>query len=296
MSSIVIRDDDLSFWTSVDEIERLYKPLFDKKVKISFAVIPCAVKSFNMGNFNSFYQDEDSQMPIFENSSIVEYVKDKIKENLVEIMLHGYTHLYSFRSFDGKIKTATSDNLTYYRNRGKKVEFLGEFNNKNFSELNRKVKIGKEMLEEIFGIKVWNFVPPSNQISKSGIKAICSNGLNLSGFIGRKYNREISLRGLFSFLKIIKFKLYNKDITYPIVLDYGRHKELAGYSLTPVTNMPKYNNQIKYCAANNLPFQIATHYWELNEKSGLRSDFYRIVDELLALKFDSKFLMELLNG
>jgi len=34
MSSVVIRDDDLSFWTNVDDIERLYKPLFDKKVKI----------------------------------------------------------------------------------------------------------------------------------------------------------------------------------------------------------------------------------------------------------------------
>jgi len=79
MSSVVIRDDDLSFWTNVDDIERLYKPLFDKKVKISFAVIPCAVKSFNLGNFNSFYQDENSQMPIFENSSMVEYIKDKIK-------------------------------------------------------------------------------------------------------------------------------------------------------------------------------------------------------------------------
>ena len=112
MKALIIRDDDLSFWTNPNEIDFLYKPLFDKRIKISFAAIPCAVKSFNLGDFKSFYQDDNSQAPIFENKDIVEYIRDKIKEGLVEIMLHGYTHLYNFKSFDNNIMVASYENLS----------------------------------------------------------------------------------------------------------------------------------------------------------------------------------------
>lgn len=297
MKALIIRDDDLSFWTNPNEIDFLYKPLFDKRIKISFAAIPCAVKSFNLGNFKSFYQDDNSQTPIFENKDIVEYIRDKIKEGLVEIMLHGYTHLYNFKSFDNNIMTASYKNLSYYRKNNKRIEFLGEFNsNSSFDMLNKKVVEGKKILEDTFLVKVHDFVPPSNQISKDGIRAIYNNNLNLSGFVGRKYNREFSVKGLLSLLRIIGFKILNKDISYPYIIDYGHHKELSGYALTPVTDKLKYQKQIKYCVKNNLPFQIATHYWELNKNEYLKKDFYEIVNKLVDLDFKSKFLQEILNG
>ena len=75
--SLIIRDDDLSFWTNPKEIEKVYKPLFNRKIKISFAAIPFAVNVFNAGNFDIFYQDEYSQTPMSKNSEIVEYIKEK---------------------------------------------------------------------------------------------------------------------------------------------------------------------------------------------------------------------------
>ena len=292
MKSLIIRDDDLSFWTSPEDIDRVYRPLFNRKIKISFATIPFSVQMFNAGNFNTFYQDENSQTPIGKNNKIVEYIKEKIDEGLVEIMLHGYNHLYSFEC-GGVIKTATKENLQKPRELNKKINFLGEYSYQDYETLNIKTKKGKEYLEDIFHVKIRNFVPPSNQIGKAGIKAIVNNNLNLSGLIGKQYNREISIKGLLTYMDRIRFALKNKGITYPKIANYGQHKELAGYALTPSTDWDRYNKQLEYCIKNNLPFQIATHYWELNDK--LQEEFYKFIDKALNYGMESKFLKEILN-
>jgi len=41
-----------------------------------------------------------------------------------------------------------------------------------------------------------------------------------------------------------------------------------------------------------LPFQIATHYWELDEN--LKNKFYDFIDYAIAQDMDSKFLNEVL--
>jgi hypothetical protein len=289
LKNLIIRDDDLSYWTKPQDIEKVYKPLFDKKIKISFATIPFAVNMFNAGNFNTFYQDENSQTDICKNTKIVEYIKEKIDDGLVEVMLHGYNHLYSFE-YEGVIKTATKENLNKPRQLNKKINFLGEYNYQSYEELNKKTKDGKEYLEDLFKVKITNFVPPSNQIGKAGIKAIVNNNLNLSGLIGEKYNREMSIKGLLTYLDRIKFVLQNKGITYPKIADYGSHKELAGFALTPSTNWDRYYKQLEYSKACNLPFQIATHYWELDGK--LQDKFYEFIDKALDDGMKSKFLKE----
>ena len=121
--AFIIRDDDLSYWTKIEDIERVYKPLFDRKIKICFATIPFSVRMFNAGNFDIFYQDLEEK-PIEVNKKLVEYIKEKIDDGLIEIMLHGYNHLYYFES-DGNIKEATKENLEMSRKFGKKIKFLG---------------------------------------------------------------------------------------------------------------------------------------------------------------------------
>ena len=293
MRNLIIRDDDLSFWSSVDEIDAIYKELFDKKIKISFATIAFSVKMHNGGDFNNFYQD-DINKPISKNRELISYIKEKIDENLVEIMLHGYNHLYAFKTKDSdKIYLATKKNLDPFRKEQKEIIFLGEYNYQNFDTLFKKTKEAKEYLEDIFCIKIKNFVPPSNQINKNGIRAIYKNGLNLSGMIDKRYNREVNFRGLYSYFKRILFKVFYKNITYPYVMDYKTHKELCGYALTPSTDFKKYYNQLNFCKEHNLAFQLATHYWELNGE--LRDRFYQIVEYALDNKFESKFLKEVLR-
>lgn len=136
MKKLVIRDDDLSYWTKPEDIDKVYKSLFDKKIKISFATIPFSVEMFNAGNFNTFYQDENSSMPIGKNKETVEYIREKIDDGLVEIMLHGFNHLYSFEC-EGIIKTATKENLQKPRALNKKINFLGEYNYQAYETLNK---------------------------------------------------------------------------------------------------------------------------------------------------------------
>jgi hypothetical protein len=101
------------------------------------------------------------------------------------------------------------------------------------------------------------------------------------------------LRGLSSYLDRVKFSFSTKGITYPKVCDYGKHKELAGYALTPSTDWDRYERQLEYCMNHNLPFQVATHYWELEGE--LKDKFYGFIDKAIDNDMKSKFLKELLK-
>ncbi len=290
MKRLIIRDDDLSFWSSVKEIDEIYAPLFKRGIKVSFAVIPFAVKMYNPGNFELMYQDENLSTPIGENREVVEYIKEKIDEGLVEIMLHGYNHLYSLQVGD-MIYKATKENIEYLKKEGKSFRFIGEYMY-DYDRLFEKTKRGKEYLEDLFKVCVQNFVPPSNQISIEGVRAVYQNGLNISGIIEKKYNRELNLPGVLAYSKVAFFKFFNKDITYPYILDYKTHKELAGYAFTPSTNWDRYLNQFNFCKKHNLPFQIATHYWEL--KGELLEKYYDFIDKAFKEGYKSAFLKEVL--
>lgn len=289
---MIIRDDDLSYWTNTKEISSIYDSLFGKNIKISFAAIPFSVKQYHLGNIGGkFYQEENTEAWLGQNKEIVNYIKEKIDDGLVEIMLHGYNHLYSFEC-DGMVKTATKENLKEASANNKKINFLGEYNYQDYQTLYRKTKEGKEYLEDLFQVKIKNFVPPSNQINDDGVRAVVNNGLNLSGLIGKKYNREKTIRGAFTYFDRVMFSILNKNITYPKIANYGKHKELTGYALTPTTDWDRYERQLEYCLKHNLPFQLATHYWEIDGE--LKDKFYKFIDKAIENGMESKFLKEVL--
>lgn len=290
MRAFVIRDDDLSYWTDVNEIENLYKDLFDKGIKISFATIPKSIQSKNLGDFKTFYQLKGSETLIHKNVDLVMYIKDMLKKDRIEIMLHGYNHNYYLKSIN-KLFDATIENKKKLTESYQKFQFIGEYNINNFDFLLRKTKEGKQYLEDTFEIKIKNFVPPSNQLSRAGIKAIINNKLNLSGLIGYTYDRENTLIGYKTFLKRIIFKLNNHGIHYPYVSDYGKHHELAAMSITPTTDFIRVKKYLDYCINQNLPIQFSTHYWELN--GSLKSKFLMIIYELYKT-YESKTLSEII--
>lgn len=290
-NQFIIRDDDLSYWTKPQEIENLYKPFFDLGIKVCFSTIPKSIKSKNRENYNEFYQIEKTETLLHKNKNLVYYLKELIKEDRIEIMLHGYNHNYYFK-YKNDYLNATQENKKKCKKLGGKILRVGEYNIQDFNILMKKTKDGKEYLEDILNVKIKNFVPPSNQISKEGIKAIYKNKLNLSGLIGFKYNREYTCQGTKSFLRRIIFRLINQKLPYPYVADYGFHKELAAFSITPLTNFNDLYNYMNYCKRKNIPIQLSTHYWEL--KKDLRNNFFAIINEL---KIDSSSIMlkEVLN-
>ncbi len=291
MKYLVIRDDDISYWTKPEEIERVYKPLFEKGIKVSFAVIPKSVKMFYPGDFEKMYQDEKSAVSIGENEEITVYVRDLVEKERAEIMLHGYNHLY-FISVNDKKYIANKENLDRFRKERANITFLGEYMDA-YEVLYEKTRKGRRYLETLFDMRIKNFVPPSNQIAREGVNAVSQNGLNISGIAGRRYDRESNITGFYAYLKRIVFKLKHKNITYPFIIDYKDHKELAGYAFTPSTDWKRYERQLEFCAQNNLPFQLATHYWEL--KGALLDRFYEFIDYALSKGFKSAFLKDVLK-
>ena len=170
---------------------------------------------------------------------------------------------------EGILKKIRSSSFNY--------KYVGEFEAHGFKELNSRVKEGKNYLNKLLNTNINSFVPPSNMISTEGIKAVYENNLNLSGIIGAKFNRDISIKSLTSYTKRLYYKLYLKKI-YPYALKYKKHNELVAYALTPTTDQANLRKIIDYCIKKQAPFQLCVHYWEL--KGELLKDFYEIINYL----------------
>ena len=74
---------------------------------------------------------------------------------------------------------------------------------------------------------------------------------------------------------------------YPQVLDFGGHREVAYHSLTPSVTFQKRLAELEFCHRRGGVFVLATHYWELEQKTKdgltLRHALERLVDRAAQL-------------
>jgi len=231
-----IRDDDTNYFTDPRVIERNYKRVWDK-CPVSLSVIPfhACTKS---GSIPSQYWKGEDIFPLGKNKELVVFLKDKIKENRISITLHGYSH----------------------KDHPDKYEFDVD------EDLYQKVKQGKEYLEKTLDVTIKTFVPPHNSISKEGLKAVINNNLNIvtaPSFGFRK--RPLTVRNVVPFIKKAYYfvKYRNK---YPYTFDFGDHKAVNYFSLTPQINIEQLKSNFEYCHKMDGIFCLATHYWEFTAK------------------------------
>jgi len=274
---IAIRDDDLSYWTSVEEIEDLYGEYFQKGMKISFATVPNSVKIYYGGDRTKFYLGNERRL-ICDNSQLVDYIKEHIREGHIEIMQHGYDHTYCIELNEQRV--LLSEDVRKQVGKTNQLTFVPECIHKSDECLKKELKEGKELLEDTFGVKMSVFVPPSNALRAGAVKVIEQLGMNISGTMLPNFNRDKDIYSVAVYLKKILWRMKNKDLSYPYIMKYKNHKELTGYALTPSTNMKKFYNQLSFCKENDLYGTIATHYWELIENEELRVKLQKIMDKL----------------
>lgn len=267
-----IRDDDTSYWTSVEELEMVYKELYDKGYKVSFSVIPHAFESYNMSDRKTFFQTRNRKY-IYENKELVDYIKHLIRLDRIEIMQHGYDHSYFHK--DGKNKRFIDDKRVGLDN-----VFLPECIHKDIVDLSADIKKGKEILEDTFGKRVDVFVPPSNALTAKGFKVVSNLNMNVSGTMTTRFNRPMGVLSFKNYLIKAIWKFREKKIKYPYVLNYKNNKELIGYSLTPDASVESLLEQYKFCLENNADFVLATHYWEILENKELYRDFVSILKKI----------------
>ena len=237
MMKFAIRDDDTNYFTTPEALSRNYEAVWDKCL-ISLSVVPfhACTKS---GAIPEKYWSGDKIFPIGENKELVQFLKGKIREGKVSITLHGYSH---------------KDNLDGY-----------EF--ETGANLYNKVKRGKEYLEELFDVKIEAFVPPHNIVSKEGLAAVVDNGLNLVNIPSFRFGRRpFRLGNIIPFIKLRAFRARYKNRKYPYVLNFGNHKEVGYYSLTPQVSFESLKEDFDFCRKMGGTFILATHYWEFAAK------------------------------
>lgn len=243
--NFAIRDDDTNYFTKPQDLLKTYSEIWDK-CPISLAVVPfhACTKS---GPIPQEYWRGTAIFPIAKNTELVAFLREKITENRISIMLHGYSH---------------KDHRDGY-----------EF--ETGKDLSQKVKKGKEYLEQIFGVKVKTFVPPHNTLSKEGLNAVTRNGLNITNVPSFRFSkRAFKLGNIAPWLKIRYFGIRHKNY-YPYVIDFDHHKEVVSHPLTPIVNLEQLKSDFDFSHKMNGDFLLATHYWELLKTENLRKTFER---------------------
>ena len=255
-----IRDDDTSYYTHPDELAAVYEEIWDT-VPVSFSVVPFSVP-FKQGHPHQRRSDlkKEPLMPLGENQELTGFLQNLLREQKIEIMLHGYSHEYK------KIRG----------------EWVPECIWKSEHQLKKEIPEGKEYLEKLLKASVKIFVPPSNRITKKGIQMLEQENLNLSGILGPFGDRPLTINYSRAWVRRWSWWIMHRG-PYPYVLDLGRHKELVAYSLTPLTDYAKLESLLELCAEIRAPFVIATHYWEVNEYPDLKNKLHRLVEKAFKL-------------
>ena len=229
-----IRDDDTSYFTSPDDLERAYGEI-TKWGPVSLAIVPFCKAGTSKG-VPEKYRRQWSTHPLHQNRELVEWLRKGIAENRFEPMLHGYHHDEEDRLF----------------------EFIGA------NDLARRVSDGRKYLEDLLGATIRVFVPPRNGIGRQGLQAIAREGLHLAGVAGvRSGWAPLSRATWANWWRLRKWRS-GGGRGVPWVLDLGDHREIPGNAVTPTSNLQ--DNEARYDCARRLGgvFCVATHYWELD--------------------------------
>jgi hypothetical protein len=234
----IIRDDDLSYFTPVEEINNLYKDIWDT-FPITFATVPYQKGSFT-GHMPLNHWHTNETYPIGDNFELIDFINNKIENKQVDIVLHGIHHTYRFKGHH--IIPELIDNI---------------------EDFEAKLIEAKEYLEKLFNIDINAFVPPSNTMSVDIANTLIKNDFNLLNLPGvRRNTRKItSMKHQLARLQRIYFMIKHRfDSPIPII-DKNRW-EVGGYALTPSMNIDTLKNAFLYAKDNGHPFVLATHFWE----------------------------------
>jgi hypothetical protein len=232
-----IRDDDTSYFTSPDELEKVYGDV-SRHGPVSLAVVPFH-RAGTSGCVPERFRMRGTVHPLHENQPLVAYLRERISKGCFEIMLHGYHHDES----DG----------------------LAEFTNR--PDLKERVSHGRKYLEDLLGVSIRVFVPPGNTIGAGGLKAIAQEGLHLAGTAGvRSGWSRIAPATWRIWLRLRRW--HNSGGTgVPWILDLGDHREIPGNPVTPAARFAENGARFQTALSMGGVFCVATHYWEMDARS-----------------------------
>lgn len=255
----IIRDDDLNYFHSLEDIKRVYHEVFAMGVPVGFSTIPFVT---NLSDLHIKNQGEQGkEYAISENKELVDFIN---KNPLIEIMLHGCNHENNNNQFE------------YQAPKG----------------LFEKTLRGKQELEKAFG-NVSVFVPPHDQISNHGILAIENAKLDIIRSKGMK-NFLPRISYAFVLCKMIihrlKFAILQQEMPpYPHTINLGSHKE--AFSVRIELGFDKLAKMMKSSVDQNGNVVMVTHINDMDETK--KQTLIQVTNEAKRLGFKCAYPHEL---
>jgi len=232
-----VRDDDTSFFTAPEELERAYGEVMQWG-PVSLAVVPFHRAGTSKAVPEKF-RGRGSVHPLHENRALVAYLRAAVSEGRFEIMLHGYHH------------DEPSDRA--------------EFSMGN--DLTRKIIDGRKYLEDLIGASIRVFVPPHNTIGRRGLRAMVRAKLHLGCVAGfRSGWSPFSHATWRTWLELRRWRKIDA-LGIPWILDLGDHREIAANPITPLSSFESNKRIFDTILRVEGVFCAATHYWELSAPS-----------------------------
>lgn len=156
MNYVLIRDDDLCFFSEPERVDEVYGFVLEAGLPINFSVIPKVDASartnsqdFGPGTYEPFipaeYQGRNEQYSVADNSGLTSYLREKPG---VEILQHGFCH------------GGTPGNY--------------EFEERDGARAAEKIRAGAAILEGAFGAAPTTFVAPQDKYSRAAFLEIAA--------------------------------------------------------------------------------------------------------------------------
>jgi predicted deacetylase len=238
---VAIRDDDACYFTAPDDLERVYRDIWDR-VPICLATVPFAMGYERAGIPREHWHSSEA-FALHRNADLVRSLKTWIGGKRVTIALHGYTH----------------------------QDFPGGYEFQAAPDPERRVREGLDYLRQTLGVPISVFVPPHNALSKRGLDAVRRAGLNILGsFLSfRPSMRTWDARTPANWWRVRRFRratgrLKSDRLVYPHPLRYATHAEFGCHSLIPGTTVEELTTSFNEARAAGGDFCLATHYWEVD--------------------------------
>lgn len=192
--AFAIRDDDISYFTAPQMLDKIYRKAWERGFKVSLAIVPMH-KGTNNPNVPPNFRKSRNYFPIYKNEALVFYLSNKLKEGQIGLMLHGFCHaektnhsslIFDFRS--GLLKS--EDN--------KKIDLIkySEFYGMGEENINKRIKLGKRILERTFNTKINIFVAPQEYLTDIIWNSLSKNKLDYCGSVSKELITKILIRSV----------------------------------------------------------------------------------------------------
>lgn len=260
---VALRDDDTSYFTSPEMLQRVYKRIWDR-VPVSLAVVPFEMGYVRKGIPETHWHSGQA-FPLEQNAELTSFLREEVAAGRISILLHGYHHQDYPNGYEFEVGP----------------------------DLERKVVEGRTYLERLFGLRVRTFVPPHNALSRQGLLAVSRARLNILGsFLSfRPRYRPVEWRTAVNYLRVWWFRrrtgrTRHDPMIYPFSLRYARHSEFGCHLLIAGTTLDDLVRSFDEARRFGGDFCLATHHWEIDERlAGILTDFLAYVDRRPNVQF-----------